>query len=113
MNPRNRDGGPGQPQPGTAATKIAAAAKPQDRRQSTASTDNVVEFGTEHLPSGDAQFPRVEVVCRRCGFTHFHIKYEVGASTIVRSPACARHTKYTVVIVNVKPTAVERRRGAA
>jgi ribosomal protein L37E len=111
MSPGTRNGGP---QPGTAAaTEIATAAKPQDHPDRTAGLDLVVVFGTEHLPSGDAHFPRIEVACKRCGFTHFHIKYEVDASTIVRSPACARHTEYTIEIVNVKPTAVERRRAGA
>jgi ribosomal protein L37E len=113
MSPRNASGA--APALGDATSRIRPTTPQQDdqRAQSTASIDPVVVFGTEHLPSGNAQFPRVEVTCRRCGFTHFHIKYEVDASTIVRSPACARHTEYTIEIVNVKPTAVERRRGAA
>jgi hypothetical protein len=54
------------------------------------------------------------VLHQACGHVHVHHKFEHGATSIVRSPACAKHTEYRIVIESVVPAAGDRRmRGAA
>lgn len=90
---------------------------PTQRHQPTGTAQEERELpvfaGTALRPIGDAKFARVKVP-HDCGFVHLHILFEVGASSIVRSPQCAPHREYRVVITAVVPAVQQRStRGAA
>lgn len=112
MPPPEHRNGPPPPQPRPA--QIAATAKSQDLGKPTAPPVIPVVSGTELAPIGAAQYPRVTVHHVACGHVHVHFKFEVGATSIVRSPACARHTEYRIVIEAFVPSISSRaHRGAA
>jgi hypothetical protein len=110
--PEARNGGPPQ---APAAQKITAAAKPQDRSKGTATEEGLTAYAVKFLAAGDARFDWAVVRrCPICGFGHRHVIFEGDVSVIERAPSCARHRSYYVMIVDVVPSAADRRhRGAA
>ena len=87
----------------------AATSEHQDRDQRSAVGATVEKVvGIEHRPIGRARLPRVEVPHDRCGHVHVHRLFEVGATTITRSPACAPHSRYRVTIIEVVPASATR-----
>lgn len=114
--PPNEGGGPGTHPEAVATThKIAAPTKAQDPSNPTAATAQMpVAFATRYLAAGEATLDWAVVRhCPLCGFSHRHVIFETGAAEIERAPGCARHRVYTVQIVDIVPTAPERRRAAA
>lgn len=95
----------------TAAANTSPALTKQAHPEPTAQVAPMALPGTEWLASGNA-YSRVSVTCSRCGHTHFHVKFEVNATRIVRSPACAKHTEYEIEIVTVVPSQRARREAA-
>lgn len=109
MSPTNAERRPSQ----GGAASAHQAPHDEDHGQRSAPTALPVVSGTELAPIGDAEYARVTVHHQACGHVHLHVKFEVGATTIVRSPACARHTEYRVVITTVVPSAADQIAGAA
>jgi hypothetical protein len=114
--PQPRNGGPGHhPEAPAATQKISAPITKHDpQKDRTATTQVLVAFATRFLAAGDTTLDWVVVrKCPLCGHAHKHILFEIGASTIERAPACARHRSYLVTVTDVVPSAAERRRSAA
>lgn len=105
----HRDGGGAGAAHTDPAQKIRTATSQQDRGQDSAIRGAVEKVtGTEHRPIGRARLPRVEVLHDRCGHVHSHRRSEVEATSIVRAPACAPHTRYRVTITEVVPASATR-----
>ena len=114
MSPKT-NGGPGVTSSRPTTNTATATARPQVPSQRTATVQEVTVLGTLLLAAGDATHDWIMVRrCSLCGFAHRHLVFEANASVITRSPSCARHRTYRVIISDVVPSVSDRRsRGEA
>lgn len=113
---RPPDAGKAGPATGPASTSaISASTKKLDRRKGSATTTSVVAFGTRYIAAGESLYDWVVVRrCPLCGFGHKHLLLgeHRTITSFERSPACAKHRKYTVTVTDVVPSPNARRQAA-